>query len=159
MRVLRVFAVAFFVMCMGVLTFAQEAAKTGADDNASAEQQVKQLEEQVRTAVIKGDASVLQQYLADDYIGVAPNGETADKSQSIQELKNGTVKYSAIDVTEQSVHMYGDTAIFRGRANVKMTVHGQPQSGDVRATIVWVKENGQWKRVAFQATRVQQSNM
>jgi len=139
---------------MGVLTFAQ----TGASDNSGAEQQVKQLEQQVRTAVIKGDTSVLEKYLSDDYVAIAPNGQEMDKTRSIQDLKNGTVKYSAIDVTDDRVRMYGDTAIYTGHASVRMTVNGQPQPGEVRATIVWAKQNGQWKRASFQATFVQTPN-
>jgi ketosteroid isomerase-like protein len=154
MSQLRVMLATAFVMCMGLLTFAQDATNPPASDSAGAEQQVKQLEQQVRAAVIKGDTSVLEKYLSDDYVGIAPNGQAADKSQSIQDLKNGRVKYSAIDVTEDRVRMYGDTAIYNGRANVRMSVNGQPQTGEMRATIVWVKQNGQWKRVSFQSTRV-----
>jgi hypothetical protein len=113
------------------------------------------LEEQVRKAVIKADMSVLEQYLADDFVGIGPNGVPEDKSHTIQDLKNGTVKYSAIDVTEENVRMYGNTGIYNGRGNVKMTINGQPLTADVRVTIVWVKQNGQWKRVSFQATQVQ----
>lgn len=111
-----------------------------------------------RTAVIKGDTSVLEKYLSDDYVAIAPNGQEMDKTRSIQDLKNGTVKYSAIDVTDDRVRMYGDTAIYTGHANVRMTVNGQPQPGEVRATIVWAKQNGQWKRASFQATFVQTPN-
>jgi uncharacterized protein (TIGR02246 family) len=153
MSQLRLLAITLFVMCMGVLTFAQEST-TGAGDNAGAEQQVKQLEQQVRSAVLKGDTSVLEQYLADDYVGISPDGQQLDKSQSIQSLKNGAVKYSAIDVSDDHVRVYGDTAIYNGTANVKMTADGQPHNGQMRATIVWVKQSGQWKRASFQATRV-----
>jgi len=68
---------------------------------------------------------------------------------------DGTVKYSAIDVTEENVRMYGNTGIYNGRGNVKMSINGKPLTADVRVTIVWVKQNGQWKRVSFQATQVQ----
>jgi hypothetical protein len=122
---------------------------------AGTEKAVAGLEEQIRTAVIKGDTSILEKYLADDYVGIGPNGIKEDKIQSIQEIKNGTLKYSAIDVTEENVRMYGNTGIYNGRGNVKMTIHGQPLTADVRVTIVWVKQNGQWKRVSFQATQVQ----
>jgi len=122
---------------------------------AGTEKAVAGLEEQIRTAVIKGDTSILERYLADDYVGIGPNGDAADKSKTIQELKDGTVKYSAIDVTEENVRMYGDTGIYNGRGDVKLTINGQPQTADVRVTIVWLKQNGQWKRVSFQATRVQ----
>jgi ketosteroid isomerase-like protein len=151
----RLFAAVFFVLCMTIVSVTQEGSKTASDDSVAAEQQVKRLEQQVRTAVIKGDTSVLEQYLSDDYVGIDPNGQVADKSRTIQDLKNGAVKYTAIDVTEERVRMYGDTGIYTGQANVRMAINGQPQTAEVRATIVWVKQGGQWKRASFQATRVQ----
>jgi len=135
---------------LGSAAWSQEK-KTG----GGTEKAVVGLEQQIRRAVIKGDTSILERYLADDFVGIGPNGDAADKSKTIQELKDGTVKYSAIDVTEENVRMYGDTGIYNGRGDVKLTINGQPQTADVRVTIVWLKQNGQWKRVSFQATRVQ----
>jgi ketosteroid isomerase-like protein len=139
-----------FTLSLGSAAWSQEK-KTG----GGTEQTIVGLEQQIRRAVIKGDTSILEQYLADDFVGIGPNGDAADKSKTIQELKDGTVKYSAIDVTEENVRMYGDTGIYNGRGDVKLTINGQPQAADVRVTIVWLKQNGQWKRVSFQATRVQ----
>jgi len=139
-----------FTLSLGSAAWSQEK-KTG----GGTEKAIVGLEQQIRRAVIKGDTSILERYLADDFVGIGPNGDAADKSKTIQELKDGTVKYSAIDVTEENVRMYGDTGIYNGRGDVKMTINGQPQTADVRVTIVWLKQNGQWKRVSFQATRVQ----
>jgi hypothetical protein len=139
-----------FTLSLGSAAWSQEN-KAG----AGTEKAVAGLEEQVRKAVIKGDMSILERYLAADFVGIGPNGIKDDKSHTIQELKDGTVKYSAIDVTEENVRMYGNTGIYNGRGNVKMTINGQPLTADVRVTIVWVKQNGQWKRVSFQATQVQ----
>ena len=139
-----------FTLSLGSAAWSQEK-KTG----GGTEKSIVGLEQQIRRAVIKGDTSILEQYLADDFVGIGPNGDAADKSKTIQELKDGTVKYSAIDVTEENVRMYGDTGIYNGRGDVKLTINGQPQTADVRVTIVWLKQNGQWKRVSFQATRVQ----
>ena len=139
-----------FTMSLGSAAWPQQKKSGGGTEKA-----VAGLEEQIRSAVIKGDTSILERYLADDYVGIGPNGIKEDKSHTIQELKDGSVKYSAIDVTEENVRMYENTGIYNGRGNVKMTINGQPLTADVRVTIVWVKQNGQWKRVSFQATRVE----
>ena len=138
-----------FTLSLGSAVWSQEKKAAGTEKGVAG------LEEQVRMAVIKGDTSVLERYLADDFVGIGPNGIADDKSHTIQALKDGTVKYSAIDVTEENVRMYGNTGIYNGRGNVKMTINGQPLTADVRVTIVWVKQNGQWRRVSFQATQVQ----
>ena len=100
-----------FTLSLGSATWSQEK-KTG----GGTEKAIVGLEQQIRRAVIKGDTSILERYLADDYVGIGPNGITEDKSQTIQELKDGTVKYSTIDVTEEHIRMYGNTGIYNGRS-------------------------------------------
>jgi hypothetical protein len=154
MSQLRLLAVAICVLCMGVFTFAQEST-TGAGDNSGVEEKIKQLEQGLRDHVLKGDTSMAEQYLADDYVNINAAGQMLEKSQTIQAVKTGVVKYSSIDVTDERVRVYGDTAIDNVTSNTKLTVNGKDWSGQYRTTIVWVKQNGQWKRVSFQTTRVQ----
>jgi uncharacterized protein (TIGR02246 family) len=149
----RMVAAAFFIACITSLTFAQAA--TNAGDTAGAEQRVKELEQQIRTQVVKGDTSGLQQYMTEDSVVIGADGTMTDKNESIQNIKSGKIKYESINVKEERVRTYGDTAIFNGLATVKLTVGGQDQSGDYRVTIVWVKQSGEWRRASFQATRVQ----
>ena len=153
MSQLRLFAV-LCVMCVGVMTFAQES-KAGADDSSAVEQKIKQSEQQLRDHVLKGDTSLAEQYLADDYVNVNAAGQMLNKNETIEAVKTGRVKYSSIDVTDERVRVYGDTGIDNVTSNTKLTIDGQDRSGQYRTTIVWVKQNGQWKRVSFQSTRVQ----
>jgi len=149
----RVVSAAFFITCITGLTLAQQ--PTNGGDTAGIEQRVKQLEQQIRTQVVKGDTSGLQQYMTEDSVVIGADGTMTDKNESIQNIQSGKIKYEAINVKEERVRTYGDTAIFNGLATVKLTVGGHDESGDYRVTIVWVKQSGEWKRASFQATRVQ----
>lgn len=122
------------------------------------EERIKSLQEKSRKAVLKGDASFLEKYLADDYVGIDGKGAIVTKAQAIQDLKSGAVKYESIDVHDTKIRTYGNTAIVNSLASVKLTVDGKPISGDFRGTFVWVKQKGNWKRVAFQSTPVTPSN-
>lgn len=151
----RVLPVAFLWVSVFGLALAQNTGTAPAKKSAAgAEQQIKQLEQQIRSEVIKGDASGLERYEADDSVNIDGSGMMADKKHAIQMLKDGSIKYSAIDVKEERIRTYGNTAIYNGLANTKLTVNGKDYSGDYRVTIVWTKLNGQWKRVSFQATPV-----
>ena len=152
----RMLATAFMVVCISGLMFSQEDANTGAGDSAGVEQQVKQYEKQIRESVRKGDTSVLEQYLADDYLGVNQAGMVVDKNQTIQDIKSGKLKYSSITVKDERVRTYGDTAIRSVLVRAKLAYDGREESSDYRVTAVWAKQNGQWKRVSWQSTRVQQ---
>ncbi len=128
--------------------------QTAKGSGGSVEQQIKTLHEQSRQAALKGDASFLEKYLTDNYVGIGGDGRMITKDQDIQMLKSGTIKYEAIDERDVKVRVYGDTAILNALASLKLTVNGRPISGDHCATFVWVKQEGNWKEASFQATRV-----
>jgi len=117
-------------------------------------EQIEKLQEQSRQAALKGDASFLEKYLADDYVAVGANGEITTKDKAIQDIKSGAIKYESIDVHDTKIRTYGNTAIVESLASLKLTSNGKEVSGDYRATFVWVKQKGGWRRVAFQSTPV-----
>jgi uncharacterized protein (TIGR02246 family) len=125
-----------------------------ADDKAK--QEVKALQGQLIQAILRGDAGFLEKYYADDYIAIHGDGKLTTKAQEIENFKSGITKYDSIVVAEAKIRVYGDTVIVNALASVKTTVNGKPYSGDVRNTRVWVKQDGNWKLVAFQTTRVAQ---
>jgi hypothetical protein len=51
--------------------------------------------------------------------------------------------------------MYGNTEIYNGCGNVKMTINGRPLTADVRVRIVWLKQEWAVEARFFQATQLQ----
>ena len=127
------------------------------EKGGNAVDQVKALTMQNRDAALKADTNWMQQHLDPGYVSVSPTGAVSDREQVIQNVKSGAMKYDAIDVSDQKVHVFGNTAVVDTEAHVKATSNGQPVDGDFRATHVWVKEGDTWKLVSFQATPVQAS--
>lgn len=118
------------------------------------QQEIKSLQGVILQAILKGDTGVMEKYYADDYIAIHGDGKLTTKAQEIENFKSGVTKYDSITVREAKIRIYGDTAVVNALASVKNIVNGQPYIGDVRNTRVWVKQNGGWKLVGFQATRV-----
>ena len=125
------------------------------EKSGNAVEQVTALTRQNRDAALKGDANWMQQHLAPGYVSVGPTGAVSNREQVIQNMKSGAMKYDAIDIKDQKVKLFGNTAVVDTEAHVKATSNGQPVDGDFRATHVWVKEGDTWKLVSFQATPVQ----
>jgi uncharacterized protein (TIGR02246 family) len=128
--------------------------QSGKAAGGTVQQEIKALQGQLLQAILKGDTSFLVKYYADDYIAIHGDGKVTTKAQEIENFKSGTTKYDSITVREAKIRPYGDTAVVNALASVQTTVNGKPFSGDVRNTRVWVKQNGEWKVVVFQATRV-----
>lgn len=139
-------------ICLLIPTIAT--AQTKGNKNAGGpEQTIMSLENAMKDAVVKGDTSVPEKYLASNYVRVYPDGSVVDRQQAINDLKS-SMKYSSIEFSEQKVIASGNTAVSITKSTVKGTRDGQPIDGDYRGVRTWVKEGGQWKAVAFSTTKI-----
>jgi ketosteroid isomerase-like protein len=141
----RFLVIATAMMALSAPAFAQ----TG-----SAEQQVRNLDKQAREAAIHGDSEFEAQYTASDYMSISASGAVSTREQTLARVRSGDIKLSSIDVDEEQVRVYGDTAVVTGRVHVLGAVKGQAIDHKARYTRVWVRQSGAWKLVAFQETTI-----
>jgi ketosteroid isomerase-like protein len=59
-----------------------------------------------------------------------------------------------MEFADMKVRVYGSTAVVTARATSKGRFKGQPFSESERSTDVFVKQDGQWKCVLTQLTRI-----
>jgi hypothetical protein len=124
----------------------------------STEQQILALEEQQRQATVRNDPSFIEQHATSDYVSIGGQGRQMSKSQVVQALRSGDIRYQSINIIgSPTVRVYGDSAIVNGQASVNLTAYQQPVSGTFRYTRVWVKQGGEWKVASFESTPVQPS--
>lgn len=155
MKSVRMISILAILICLPMLAALGKDKDKGKSKGGGTEQQIGSLEDRARDAALKADASFLENNLTDDYVGVSGQGKEANKSETIEMRKNGTVKYDSIDVSDRKIRVYGNTAIVNQKANVKVTVNGQDASGSYLVTRVWVKQGGKWKAASFQSTKAQ----
>lgn len=115
-------------------------------------QQVLDLERQAREATLKRDSEFSERTLSDDYVAITPLGQVINKADTISARRSGQLRYDSIDVTEIVVRLYGNTAVVTARADVRGRDLGEEFNGPYRYTRVWVKRNGRWQTVSYQAT-------
>jgi len=141
MRRILTFAGIFSVLCCS--GFAQP--KHGA---AAAEQAVMGIERELLNALLKGDPSANERYLADTYVFTGPDGTVENKAQAIADLKSGDLKIQSASLDDTKVQVYGDTAVVTYSSNDKGTYKGKDISGKTRWTDVFVNRKGRWQVVA-----------
>jgi hypothetical protein len=124
----------------------------------SVAEQIESLSDKGREAALKGDVSFLETNTTDDYTVIGGMGNVFSKSDAIQMRKSGDVKYSSIDVSDQKVRVYGNTAVLTATADLKGTVKDKDISGKYRIGQVWVKQGGKWKIAHMQSTKVQEGS-
>ena len=117
--------------------------------------QIVDMERQARDASLHRDAEFSRRTLAEDYVAITPLGQVTTKEDTVSARRSGQLRYETINVTDMVVRIYGDTAVVTARADVKGHQLGEDFSGPYRYTRVWVRRNGQWQTVSYQATVTQ----
>jgi ketosteroid isomerase-like protein len=124
--------------------------------NGDAEQALMHIEQEMDDAVVKGDTSASEKYLADNSTFTDPGGMVMDKARSIADFKSGDLKIESSKLDDMKVRVYGNTAVVTYGTTDKGTYKGKDISGNYRWTDVFVRRNGRWQIVAGQGTRVGQ---
>jgi hypothetical protein len=113
------------------------------------------LERQAKEASLRRDADFSLRTLAEDYVAITPLGQVTTKQETVSVRRSGQLRYEAMNISDMVVRVYGDTAVVTARADVKGHQLGEDFSGLYRYTRVWIRRNGQWQTVSYQATVTQ----
>jgi len=109
-------------------------------------------------AQVDADARILDQLLDDGLEYAHSNGELDSKKSFIDSLTSGTRDYLSSEATIETVRIFGNVGVIRGKA--KVTVGGkdrQPQDLHIGYTDVWLWHNGSWKMTAWRSARLPDS--
>jgi hypothetical protein len=105
-------------------------------------------------AQVDADAKVLARLLDDALEYSHSNGELDTKASFIESLTSGRRDYVATAATIESVRIFGDVAIIRGRARVTVADGGQPRELDLGYTDVWLWKDNRWQMTAWRSARM-----
>lgn len=115
---------------------------------------IEQQEAKWLAAQISGNASILSSMMAEDYLGISPNGTLESKAETLAAFKSGAIHLTAITPSEKKIRIYGSTAVVVSRAAVTGTSKGKDISGHYRYTRVYHNNGGVWKIVSFEANKI-----
>jgi len=125
-------------------------------DNNTAEQEVRAVIEQYRTALMKGDTAALERIWADDYTFINASGAVLTKAERLANQKSGATKLSTIETDpDVKIRVYGgDVAVAINRVTIKGQYSGKATSGQFQSSIVFAKTPTGWQLVCNQITPV-----
>lgn len=112
------------------------------------------LEQDWGDAIVRHDVGFLERTEADDYIYTGPDGIVTHKADEIAGAKAEFVRIDSFKHSDMNVQVYGDSAVVTGATTLKGKAGNVDLSGDFRWTDVFVKQDGQWRVVASQATSI-----
>jgi Domain of unknown function (DUF4440) len=105
-------------------------------------------------ALVEGDLVTLDRMLADDLTYTHATGWTQSKSELLESLRSGKLRYLSIEPANEKVRAYGTTAVGTGRAVFKVRLEGKELNVQLRFIDVYVRRHGRWQLVAWQSTRL-----
>lgn len=115
---------------------------------------VRELERERFRAMVDGDGPSLDTLLADNVSYVHTNGKRETKRQFIDGITGGRRRYRQIEVQSQDVLPVGlETCVVTGRALIEMEANNGALLFPIAYTAIHTQEDGQWRLIAWQATR------
>lgn len=119
--------------------------------------QVGAVERERLRALVEADMKAADQLHADDFQLVTPLGGTLSKAQYLGLVASGEIDYLEWEPEAIEVKLFGDAAVIRYRAQLRIIVKGRPDapSGRFWHMDLYEKRNGRWQSVWSQATQIQ----
>jgi hypothetical protein len=163
-RGLKMFALAAILPVMSSGALIQSTPASPAKNTVVAADQApdavsQQIIERVRNflaSVPKNDPRVFEDFFADDVIYTRSAGITVTKPEIIKniDVRKANEPQASYDADDFTVHPYGEAAVVNFRLIMHNVVDGKPETVYFRNTGTFMKRNGKWQAVAWQATRV-----
>jgi ketosteroid isomerase-like protein len=140
---------------LSLLGLAQAPSATGPADRV--EQEIRQLNEDERQAILKGDVKWLERIFADSFVVTNPFNQFLTKQDVLDRVRSGALAFHGFERHVEYVRLHGDTAIVAGRETGvwagKTPLAGQ--SMNLRFTNIWRREGGRWQQIARHASLIQ----
>lgn len=129
----------------------------GAAIQGDEEQAIRLVEDQIEAATGKNDSDALSKLWAADYLFVNPAGQRLTGAQRLRMFRSGELRVESYHRDQESIRVYGTTAIVFYRSTVGAARNGTDISSQRRVTTVLVKRDGRWQAVSQQSCRIRGS--
>jgi ketosteroid isomerase-like protein len=129
------------------------ATSDASEADRSAIQTLTRLNQEYVDAFLKADAGWYRDHLADDFVCIDSTGSILDREAFLRDTAEGP-GVKSYTLKEVEVRTYGSVAIVQARGEF---IRPDGTTGTSRYTDVWALQDGKWKTVSAQITRIQAS--
>ena len=145
--------VAFMVLALVVRSGSQPTAGTQA--TAAEAQDLRDLDQTLRAALVASDTSAVERILAPDFELVPPPGDKESRQEYLDSLSSGDLDYIAFEPTSPvDVQVSGSLAVLTYQSHLEVAADGTRLAHEAWHTHVYEKLDDRWMQVWAQATAV-----
>ena len=121
-------------------------------NNSDIEALIAALDTEYQAAVKNNDAATMDRILANDFILVTGRGKVYNKTDLLKTAKNKDIVYEQQEDTQQTVCVWGDTAVITALLWQKGTYKGEPFDDHLWFGDTYVRMPEGWRYVFGQAS-------
>ena len=110
--------------------------------------------ESLRKAMIDGDSVQLDKITDAELTYGHSGGNVQSKAAFIHAFTSGQSDFVTIDLTGQTIQLYGSTAVVRHTLSASTNDGGKPGTVKISVMTVWQKHRKDWKLIARQAVKL-----
>ncbi|RYY68065.1 MAG: nuclear transport factor 2 family protein [Chitinophagaceae bacterium] len=136
----------FLVGLFALLTLSATAQKKALND-------LKYALEVWRLAMISGDRGQLMQTTTPGLSYGHSSGLIETQEQFVEKLASGKSDFVSINISNETIQLYKNTAIVRHELNAETNDNGTPGTVKLKVLLVWVQQGNGWLLAARQATK------
>jgi len=121
------------------------------DGQIEAQQELTALERAVAEAAARGDLTMMERVLADDFVGIEANGRQLDRQHVLDRFHIPDYHVLTLRHDDIRVHVFGECAVATATTMLEARYKGQEIRSRFPYTRVWVKGAGKWQAVFTQS--------
>lgn len=124
-----------------------------ANDAATREQLIAQADAWDK-AIVRQDRTAIEANMHAGFFQIGSRGERSERAEFINDLMDAKLKIAPYVVENLEVRLHGNTALLTATTRMTGQYDGKPFSTHYRYIDVYLRENGAWKIVSVQTTRI-----
>ena len=106
------------------------------------------------TAMAQKDVAALKNMLCKGLIYTHSSGRQDTKQSLLDGMESGTTVYTSMVPSDVKAQDFGNVVVLTGVAAIGVNARGKPNSFRVRFTDVYENQNGTWRMVTWQSTKL-----
>jgi hypothetical protein len=113
-----------------------------------------ELDKKRMTATAQKDVTALKGMLCKGLVYTHSSGRQDTKQSLIEGMESGTTVYTSMVPSDVKARDLGNAVVLTGVAAISVNSGGKPNSFRVRFTDVYENQNGTWRMVTWQSTKL-----
>jgi hypothetical protein len=113
-----------------------------------------ELDKKRMTAMAQKDTAALQKMICKSLVYTHSSGRQDTKESLIKGMESGTTVYTSMVPSDVKAQDLGNAVVLTGVAAIRVNSSGKTNSFRVRFTDVYENQNGTWRMVTWQSTKL-----